>query len=215
MNRQSSRRGNKPTAATVRVPTQPVRTQYVYHWDRIVGALTVLVLVIGLVGFGLHAWLFSPPTVPPADRAIELVDAPILPPFPADPRPEDLPPEDLPAEDLPAEDLHEIAWPEFIASPDAEFGQPIATPVDEGGPAALETAVIPEEAGGRVFLPPGTRVNLRAAPTLSSAVLQIVDERAELWFLEAGDAFYRVRTEAGIIGWVSRDYSSLEPYPES
>lgn len=210
MNRQSSRRGKKPTAATVRVPTQPVRTQYVYHWDRIVGALTVLVLVIGLVGFGLHAWLFSPPTVPPVDRAIELVDAPILPPFPADPRPENLAPENLSPEDL-----HDIAWPEFIASPDAEFGQPIATPADEGGPATLETAVIPGEGGERVFLPPGTRVNLRAAPSLSSAVLQIVDERAELWFLEAGDAFYRVRTEAGIIGWVSRDYSSLEPYPES
>lgn len=41
---------------------------YVYHWDRIIGALLALVVLIGLVGFGLYSWLAPP--VPTPDDAI-------------------------------------------------------------------------------------------------------------------------------------------------
>lgn len=43
--------------------------QYVYHWDRIIGALAAFVLLIGLVGYGLQAWLR--PSLPPASTEIE------------------------------------------------------------------------------------------------------------------------------------------------
>lgn len=42
--------------------------EYIYHWNRIIGALFVLVLAIGLLGYGIHAWLTPSPltdTPPP------------------------------------------------------------------------------------------------------------------------------------------------------
>ena len=42
--------------------------EYIYHWNRIIGVLSVLVLVIGLLGYGVHAWLTPSPlteTLPP------------------------------------------------------------------------------------------------------------------------------------------------------
>ena len=35
---------------------QPV-TEYVYHWDRIIAALTALLLLLGALGYGIYAWL--------------------------------------------------------------------------------------------------------------------------------------------------------------
>lgn len=42
--------------------------EYIYHWNRIIGALFALVLMIGLLGYGIHAWLTPSPraeTPPP------------------------------------------------------------------------------------------------------------------------------------------------------
>jgi|GEM_PF-6305657 len=42
--------------------------EYIYHWNRIIGVLSALVLVIGLLGYGIHAWLTPSPlaeTPPP------------------------------------------------------------------------------------------------------------------------------------------------------
>jgi len=86
-------------------------------------------------------------------------------------------------------------------------------PLEGTSPAEAETAEIATEGVSRVFLPPDTRVNLRAAPSLSSPVLRILDARDELLLLETGTRFHQVRAAGGIVGWVSRDFSSLEPYP--
>jgi hypothetical protein len=45
--------------------------EYIYHWNRIIGVLSLLVLVIGLLGYGIHAWLTPSPlteTLPPLAR---------------------------------------------------------------------------------------------------------------------------------------------------
>lgn len=42
--------------------------EYIYHWNRIIAVLSALVLVIGLLGYGIHAWLTPSPlaeTPPP------------------------------------------------------------------------------------------------------------------------------------------------------
>jgi hypothetical protein len=39
------------------------RPVYVYHWDRIFGALMALVLLLGLVGYGIYTWLGPSPEV--------------------------------------------------------------------------------------------------------------------------------------------------------
>lgn len=42
--------------------------EYIYHWNRIIGVLVVLILAIGLLGYGVHAWLTPSPlteTLPP------------------------------------------------------------------------------------------------------------------------------------------------------
>jgi len=36
------------------------KTEYIYHWNRILGALAALWLVVGLIAFGLYAWLLAP-----------------------------------------------------------------------------------------------------------------------------------------------------------
>jgi len=45
-------------------PRSEPKPQYVYHWDRIIGALAVLGVLIGLMGYGIYEWLspFPPPT---------------------------------------------------------------------------------------------------------------------------------------------------------
>jgi hypothetical protein len=43
-------------------PEGESKPEYVYHWDRIIGAVAALVLVLGLIGYGLHAWL--QPSIP-------------------------------------------------------------------------------------------------------------------------------------------------------
>lgn len=52
-------------------PSAEPKPRYVYHWDRIFGALAALSLLIGLTGYGLYAWLR--PSVPPASVAVEEV----------------------------------------------------------------------------------------------------------------------------------------------
>lgn len=87
-----------------------------------------------------------------------------------------------------------------------------APPVEDISPASIAAAVPSETQSSRVFLPPDTRVNLRAAPSLSSPVLRILDARAELQLLGTTEAFFQVRTAERIVGWVSRDYASPTPY---
>jgi hypothetical protein len=58
--------------------------EYIYHWNRIVGVLSALVLVVGLLGYGVHAWLTpSPPTETPPPRAETAPEA-ILEKYPAE-----------------------------------------------------------------------------------------------------------------------------------
>jgi len=184
------------------MPAQPVETQYIYHWNRIFGALALLVLLLGLIGFAIYAWLSSPSA--PAETAAEVVDAPVAlveavsesgEPDPARVAPE--------------------TGVEIAPLPDVAMPDPEATelPVVDELPVGSEVMAVADEGPFQVFLQPDTRVNLRAAPSLDSLVLRILDDGAELELLETGTAFYQVRSAEGIVGWVSRDYSSLEPYP--
>jgi len=36
------------------------KTEYIYHWNRILGVLAALMLVVGMIAFGLYAWLLAP-----------------------------------------------------------------------------------------------------------------------------------------------------------
>jgi hypothetical protein len=204
--------------------TPPRKTEYIYHWNRIAGALAALVLLIGLVAFGIHLWLSSP-SAPPAEVRLDVADAPgpqvetapkrdsrdFPGPAPAPAEPEVMTPGD-------AADLAEPVAPEIPAStdsgisPDAAPSAATASPIGWDGPGPAEAGETAKEAPSRVFLSPGTRVNLRVAPRLSSPVLRILDPGTELWLLETADDFYRVRLAEGIIGWVSREFSSLAPY---
>lgn len=55
--------------ATKPVARAEPKSQYIYHWDRIIGALAVFGLLIGLIGFGLYTWLR--PSLPPASVGLE------------------------------------------------------------------------------------------------------------------------------------------------
>ena len=79
----------------------------------------------------------------------------------------------------------------------------------------IAEALQQEQEPSTVFLPPETRVNLRADPSLASPVLRILEPGTELELLDIGEDFYQVRSEHGVVGWVSRDYSSVAPYPVS
>jgi hypothetical protein len=218
-----------------RAAPQPPKTEYIYHWNRIMAALAALVLLAGLAGFAIHAWLL-PPTAEPGDAGFETVDAPAADPEIApesaerdvpEPGPAPLEPEvmvspeaaDLsePAEpaSTPAPDAADLPEPleqETTPAPDAATPRDTAAPFEQGIRARSEAQEAAEGDFSRVFLPPGTRVNLRAAPRLSSPVLRILDSGAELWLVETADHFYQVRSAEGIVGWVSRDFSSLTPY---
>jgi hypothetical protein len=244
--------GPRRTRTGARTAPQPPKTEYIYHWNRITGALAALVLLVGLVGFAIHAWLL-PPTAEPGDAGFETVDAPaahpeiapesgerdVSEPTPAPVEPEvmaspdaaDLPepvePESTPAPDaadlpgplepevMPAPDAADLPGPfeqESMPAPDAATAPDTAAAFEQDIRARSEAQEAAEGDFSRVFLPPGTRVNLRAAPRLSSPVLRILDSGAELWLVETADHFYRVRSAEGIVGWVSRDFSSLTPY---
>ena len=239
---------------------EPVKTEFIYHWNRIIGALAVLVLLIGLSGFGLYAWLSSP-SAPSMDAGFDEVGAPVPrlevasepggpgagEPAPADSRAhsdetaldrrlaeteaapqiaatgEDAGP-DLATSDVPESSTRvvqtapEPAAPEVTPAPYAAMLPDTGSPIEESVPARSEAHEAAQEGASRVFLAPGTRVNLRAAPSLASPVLRILDARAEdveLHLVAAGEAFYQVRSAEGIVGWVSRDFSSLTPYAES
>jgi hypothetical protein len=242
----------RPPRTRIGARAAPPKSEYIYHWNRIIAALAALVLLIGLIGFGIHAWL-SAPSAPPARAGLDAMDAPVAPAevarepgqqhvleaVPAPAEPDVLPPPD--AADLPepvepeitvAPDtaglpepsdpeiaaapgtagLPEPSDPEIAAAPDAATPADLPQPADEGAPARPDTRETTEGYAPRVFLPPDTRVNLRAAPSLSSPVLRILDANAELWLLETTDDFYQVRSAEGIVGWISRDFSSLAPY---
>ena len=47
---------------------EPVQ-EYVYHWERIIGALAALLLVLGALGYGLYAW--RTPSTLPAEAEIQ------------------------------------------------------------------------------------------------------------------------------------------------
>ncbi|TVP78801.1 MAG: SH3 domain-containing protein [Thioalkalivibrio sp.] len=177
-------------------PTQPPKTEFIYHWNRIIGALGLLLLLIGLFGFAIHTWLSSPAR----DAGVDEVGAPVA---------------DLEvAPEAGERDLGEPApaEPEVAPAPDAAMSPDTASPFIEGIPALPEAHETAEEDLARVFLPPGTRVNLRAAPSLDSPVLRVLEAPVELQLLETGEAFYQVRSPEDIVGWVSQEFSSLTPY---
>ncbi|MFO8154312.1 SH3 domain-containing protein [Thioalkalivibrio sp.] len=191
---------------------QPPKTEFIYHWNRIIGALAGLVLLIVLVGFGIQAWLSSP-SAPSGDAGLEDVGTPVVPleaapesgaqvigTSAAQPAGSTISPDPVaPVQDAPS-------------TTDAAMPADTASPRDEDVPARSQPQPTAEGDLPRVFLPPDTRVNLRAEPALSSPVLRILDAGAELRLLERDEAFYQVRSDEGIVGWVSRDFSSLTPY---
>ena len=179
-----------------RTSSQPPKTEFIYHWNRIIGALAVLVLLIVLLGFAMHAWLSSPPS----DAGFDEVSAPVAHLEVAPEAGERDVGEPAPAE------------PEVATVPDAATPPDTASPVVEGIPARSEAHATAEEDVARVFLQPDTRVNLRAAPALDSPVLRVLEAPVELQLLETGEAFYQVRSPEDIVGWVRRDFSSLTPY---
>ncbi|AGA35321.1 protein of unknown function DUF1058 [Thioalkalivibrio nitratireducens DSM 14787] len=185
----------------IRVPSQPTTTEYVYHWNRIIGVLVVLVLLIGLIGFAISGWLWSPSALP-RDTAFDDADVPVVGLEIATESGEQHVGKPVPGQ------------AESSVAPALEVATPLETvpPVEAGtseGPAAREPA---DDERSQVFLPPGTRVNLRAAPSLASPVLRILDADSQLRFLETAEDFYRVRSADGVVGWVSRDFSSRTPY---
>ncbi|MCG6985767.1 MAG: DUF2914 domain-containing protein [Thiocapsa sp.] len=67
---QSPRRQLRIKIGAPTSPPQP-KTEYIYHWDRIIGALAALVVVVGLAGYAVYAWLA--PSVPPTSVEAEEV----------------------------------------------------------------------------------------------------------------------------------------------
>lgn len=114
---------------------------------------------------------------------------------------------------IPPEDDSAVSM-EAVSSPEEDAGLPMEpeAPLAEATPETMASDTPPETPSSRVFLPPDTRVNLRAAPSLASPVLRILDDRADLRLLGTAEAFFQVRTDERITGWVSRDHSSLVPY---
>jgi hypothetical protein len=199
MNTQPPTRQRK-TGTGARAPSQPRKTEYIYHWNRILGALGGLVLLFGLIGFGIHTWLSSPSSVGYTD--LDAADVP-GPQFEAAPEP-------IGNGAGPA--AAEPAQPDATPGSGAVSPPGTVAPVEEGIPARLDAAETADQHLSPVFLPPGTRVNLRAAPSLSSPVLRILDSTAELQLLDTRESFYQVRSSDGVAGWISRDFSSLRPY---
>ena len=199
MNTQPPKRHRK-TGIGSGAPGQPVKTEYIYHWNRIYGALAVLLLSIGVVGYAIHAWVSSPSASQGA--GLEVVEAPVAP----------LEQAAEPDEHGAGDPAPEVADYDVTSIPGTTMAFDPELPLEEASLAGSEPAAAINEGPARVFLPPNTRVNLRAAPSLSSPVLRILDARDELQLLETGTRFHQVRAAGGIVGWVSRDYSSLEPY---
>jgi len=211
LNTQPPKRQRK-TRIGAGASAQPPKTEFVYHWNRIIGALVGLLLLIVLVGFAMHAWLSSP-SAPSSDAGVDDIGAPVAQPEVAPESGEQDVGEPAPQTAEPA------VMPDPVAPPhEATPATDAATPPDwdsilEGDMAArTEAQQTAEEDLPRVFLPLDTRVNLRAAPAPSSAVLRILDARTELRLLEIDEAYYQVRSDEGIVGWVSRDFSALTPY---
>lgn len=98
--------------------------------------------------------------------------------------------------------------PEAAEAPSAEATTPPAA-----DPAPVTTATPPAPAPARqVFIAPGKRVNLRAAPSLDSTVLHVISARSDLLLVDSHPHFLQVRTADGTTGWVSRDFAALEPH---
>ncbi|MCA1792247.1 MAG: SH3 domain-containing protein [Thioalkalivibrio sp.] len=211
MNTQPPTRQRKTRIGAGASPQAP-QTEFIYHWNRIIGALVTLVLLIVLTGFAIHAWLSSPSS-PSGDVGFDEVTTPVA-------QLEDAPESD--EQDV-GEPTPQPAGPELVPEPVAPPPEATPTtdaatlperisPLEENTPARSEARQTPEGDVPRVFLPPDTRVNLRAAPTPSSPVLRILDAQAGLRLLEIDEAFYQVRSDEGVVGWVSRNFSSLTPY---
>jgi hypothetical protein len=198
MNTQPPTRQRK-TGTGAKTSSQQQKTEYIYHWNRIFGALIGLALLFGLIGFGIHTWLSSPSSTRDAD--LDAVHVP-------DPHFE------IASESI---DNGVGATAAEPAQPDATPGSdPVppdaVVPFEERIPERSDAAETADQHLSPVFLPPGTRVNLRAAPSLSSPVLRILDSTAELQLLDTRESFYQVRSSDGVAGWISRDFSSLRPY---
>lgn len=223
MNTQPPKRQRK-TRINAGASAQPPKTEFVYHWNRIIGALVGLVLLVVLIGFAMHAWLSSP-SAPSSDAGFDDMGAPValLEVAPESGEQDVGGPAPQPVESGVGEPAPQTAEPAVIPDPVAPPHEgtpatdattlPDRDSILEGDiPTRTEAQLIAEGDLPRVFLPPDTRVNLRAAPAPTSAVLRILDARAELRLLEIDEAYYQVRSDEGIVGWVSRDFSSLTPY---
>lgn len=55
------------TPATRKPSSEPLipprKQEYVYHWDRILGAILLSLVLLGLTAYGIHAWFVSSPEV--------------------------------------------------------------------------------------------------------------------------------------------------------
>ena len=84
MNNTDAKHGTRKQSGK---PLPPARQQeYVYHWDRIIGAGVIFLVLCGLAGYGLSWWFGSSPkevfdmaeTPPDAEVAVEDTQAPLL-----------------------------------------------------------------------------------------------------------------------------------------
>ncbi len=64
-----------------------------------------------------------------------------------------------------------------------------------------------------VYVEPGTRLNMRSAPSLQSEIITIINDRTRLTLVDSHPQFHRVALADGMTGWISRRYASLTPYP--
>ena len=184
----------------------PSGTEYIYHWNRIIAAVVVLLLIAGLLGLGIRAWLSDPtPAMASGNAGLDAVEAPVTDSASA---PRSGNPEVGGAEPQPAPS-------ESVQAPQTASPPEEVPPREAVVPERLEIPETAQDEPSTVFLPPDTRVNLRADPSLSSPVLRILEPGTELELLDIGGDFYQVRSDAGIVGWVSREYSSVTPYPAS
>lgn len=157
---------DQPPRRQVRIkigaPTAPPepKTEYIYHWDRIIGALAALLVVVGLAGYGIYAWL-APDTSPRGVEEVGGQDGTLRADVrtPSDTREEPVaPPEAAQAgRSIASQDLAAVTEPRSADAP-VPFDPPV-------------TAVPPQAAVEAAEAGPGAPVAAASAPSVIGRVV--------------------------------------------